>query len=492
MANTSILIKRSSTTRTPVTLAAGEFAYSYQSGTLFLGNAAGNGVINVGGLLYTQTIDNATNNATNDTLVKRSANGSASFSTVYGSLGTNSGVTAGSYGSTTSIPVITVAANGIVTGVTTSSISTTLQIAGDTGTDGIALASDTLTLKGGDGITSTVIGANNTTLFDVDGTVIRSSGNQTINGNIQISGNLVVSGQTTTINVNSMNVADPLIYLAANNYSSDAVDIGFVGNYYDGVGQRHAGFFRHAASNTFYAFTGYDKEPDTTVDVNDATFRRASINANLVGGYVAGLANTISVVDGGTGAATFTNGGIVVGSGTGALTTLANSSFTVTGSGGQAKTVTSLTADAYGRITAATYQDISGLTVTQGGTGASSFTSGALLVGDGTSAVKTLANTTFSATGSGATNSTITSVTVDAYGRFTAATYSAISGLTVSQGGTGASSFTTKGIMYGNGTGSMQVTDAAGTADQTWSNQILTTTNAGVPVWSTTLDGGQF
>jgi hypothetical protein len=38
----------------------------------------------------------------------------------------------------------------------------------------------------------------------------------------------------------------------------------------------------------------------------------------------------------------------------------------------------------------------------------------------------------------------------------------------------------------------MGVTAAAGTADQTWSNQVLTTTNAGVPVWTTALDGGTF
>jgi hypothetical protein len=36
------------------------------------------------------------------------------------------------------------------------------------------------------------------------------------------------------------------------------------------------------------------------------------------------------------------------------------------------------------------------------------------------------------------------------------------------------------------------VTAAAGTSDQTFSNQILTVTNAGVPVWSTALDGGTF
>ena len=49
MANTSIRIKRSSSTSSPISLLSGEFAYSYQSNTLFLGTSDGSGVVNVGG-----------------------------------------------------------------------------------------------------------------------------------------------------------------------------------------------------------------------------------------------------------------------------------------------------------------------------------------------------------------------------------------------------------------------------------------------------------
>ena len=69
---------------------------------------------------------------------------------------------------------------------------------------------------------------------------------------------------------------------------------------------------------------------------------------------------------------------------------------------------------------------------------------------------------------------------------------SSVSGLTVSQGGTGFNTATTNGMVYGNATGALGVTAAAGTSDQTYTNQIFTVTNAGVPVWSTTLDGGGF
>jgi len=62
----------------------------------------------------------------------------------------------GTFGSTTSIPVITVNGKGLITGVTTQSISTTLNIAGTTGTDAVALGSDTLTFAGSGAISTAV------------------------------------------------------------------------------------------------------------------------------------------------------------------------------------------------------------------------------------------------------------------------------------------------------------------------------------------------
>ena len=70
--------------------------------------------------------------------------------------------------------------------------------------------------------------------------------------------------------------------------------------------------------------------------------------------------------------------------------------------------------------------------------------------------------------------------------------------LEVQFGGTGASTFTTNGIVYGNTAGPLQVTDAANMAnpgtgnDATTSFQVLTVTATGVPVWTNTIDGGTF
>jgi hypothetical protein len=625
MANTNILIKRSGTTRSPVSLGAGEFAYSYASDTLFLGNATGNGVINVGGLLYTQTIDNATSANTGSTLVKRDADGkfagrltgiadksdqltnarnfsisghditaaAVSFDgtgavTLDASLNEVPGLSAGTYGSTTQIPSVTVAANGRVIAISTSSVATDLEIVGDSGNTTIDLLTETLRLTGGDGITSTV--SSNEVTFDVDTTVVRANTPitlQTIDGALAINGNLTVLGTQVTVNTETLNIADPLLYLASNNYSSDIVDIGYVGNYYDGSSQRHAGVFRNAGNKEFYIFDNYDKEPESNdIDVGDSSFRLATVNANLK--------STLANID----SAVITNGDITTAN-VGAMTVtgdtyhngkvLANPSngygFNgypdnyINSSGGNLRfnqggsqkfmidsaAITSFTKHEFiaGSNTApailssayassggiyfpasntvgikgvAKVSDTTGststtsgalqvsggvgiaentyiggdlnvltgnttlnrltlsneLTVPFGGTGRTTFTQGNIVIGNGTDGLLTLANTSFTVTGSGAANNTLTSLTIDAYGRATAATYTPISGLTVPQGGTGASSFTTNGITYGNGSGAIQVTAAAGTADQTWSNQVLTTTNAGVPVWTTALDGGTF
>ena len=554
MANTNILIKRSVTTGRPVSLQAGEFAYSYSSNTLYLGSPAGTGVVNVGGQYYTSTLDAATAANTASTLVKRDTNGNfagrltgiadkadqltnarnfsisgtditASTQSFDGSaaivlnaaLNAVPGLSAGTYGSTTQIPSVTVGANGRVIAITTNNVATNLNIRGDDNGNiiPINLLSDILSLRGGQGLTSTAsnVVAEGIITFDVDSSVVRANTPitlQTIDSSLTINGNLTVLGTQTTINTQSYVVLDPMIYLAANNTVADAVDIGFAGTYNDGS-QRATGVFRNAGNKEFYVFDNYDKalNSNNEIDVADASFRAANVNASYFKGNV--IATTISsgalslstalpVASGGTGQSSFTTGQVIIGSGTNGLGQLANVSSINTSVAANV-TVNNLTTDVYGRVTNYTTQAISGLTVTQGGTGVATFSSGGLLIGNGTDAVGQLANSNYVLTGTLSTAKTITSLTVDAYGRVTAATGADInidtsqigSGtLGVVRGGTGAATFTTNGITYGNGTGAIQVTAAAGTADQSWSNQILTTTNAGVPVWTTALDGGQF
>ena len=239
-------------------------SYSYVSNTLFIGTSDGADIIDIGG---------------------------------YRDYSANYVGGIGQYGNTTTISVITVAANGQITAINTAVISTTLSIDADYGGPGtVDLLTQTLDVTGGEGIDTTLTGQ--TIFVQVDDTVVRSNTAitfQTIDGDIQISGNLTVLGNTTQIEVQTLNIADPLIYLASNNYTSDVVDIGFVGNYFDGANQAHTGIFRHAGDQQFYIFDGYQPEPTAnTIDPTDPSFHLATVHANLTS-YTANVDTFLNV-----------------------------------------------------------------------------------------------------------------------------------------------------------------------------------------------------
>jgi len=120
----------------------------------------------------------------------------------------------------------------------------------------------------------------------------------TISGDVTVQGNLYLTGNATYINVATLKVNDSIIQLSTNS-TSDAVDIGFIGHYSDdgGTTNLHAGFFRHASDNVFYAIDGYPYEPSNNViDIGSANLAwiRANVNAAsllLQGNTVATQAN---------------------------------------------------------------------------------------------------------------------------------------------------------------------------------------------------------
>lgn len=204
----------------------------------------------------------------------------------------SSGVSAGTYGSATQIPQIVISSSGRLTSASNVAISTDLSISGNTGTDTITLGTDTLTFRGTGGITGAVT-ANTVTMtlgttgvsaatygsssqvpqlvIDAQGRVTSASNvsvagvsafnyhsgnanfeiltsaggsltatigqdlgttsNPTFN-NVIVSGNLTVSGTSTTVNTETILLADNKIVLNSNlpGGSAPSEDVGIIVN----------------------------------------------------------------------------------------------------------------------------------------------------------------------------------------------------------------------------------------------------------------------
>jgi len=129
-------------------------------------------------------------------------------------------VTAGNYGSSSAIPVITVDADGRITAASTAATSSTLTIAADSGSnDTVTVGTDTLTFAGTSNEVNTTVSDNQIQIGLPD--------NVTIGGNLTVTGNYTVNGTTTTVATSNMVVSDNLIELN-NGASSNANDSGIV------------------------------------------------------------------------------------------------------------------------------------------------------------------------------------------------------------------------------------------------------------------------
>ena len=107
--------------------------------------------------------------------------------------------------------------------------------------------------------------------------------NVSFSANVAIQGKLIVYGGVQTYSSNNLTISDNMIYLNSGSIASNP-DIGFAGNYNDGV-YHHTGFFRDASdAGTWKVFENYSPEPDANTFINTAhaTFRLAPFSAQNI------------------------------------------------------------------------------------------------------------------------------------------------------------------------------------------------------------------
>jgi len=130
------------------------------------------------------------------------------------------------------------------------------------------------------------------------------SGNLNVGGNVAITGTITLGGGGNTVSTSSLTVDSPIIFVGQNN-AADTFDLGFVGEYTDGV-EKYAGFVRDASDNgTFKVFANTAILPANTVDFTDPnlTYGTVQVGQAKIVSTTASSSNTTGalIVTGGVG-----------------------------------------------------------------------------------------------------------------------------------------------------------------------------------------------
>jgi len=241
--STIIQIKRSSGTTAPATLKLGELAYTYGTGTqgnlgdrLFIGEGGvdGNGDANnitvIGGQYFTDQLDHAQGTLTASSALLVDSNKAideifiGNNATTGGILKLNEGTNNGTNfiglkapnSITTSVTFTLPSADGTNGQILTTDGSGNLSfsnaaassftIQDDSSTTDTFNTGETLTFAGGTGLSSAV--TNNTVTFNIDNTVVTTTGTQTLT-------NKTISSANNTITITEANISDLGSYITA-------------------------------------------------------------------------------------------------------------------------------------------------------------------------------------------------------------------------------------------------------------------------------------
>ena len=289
-----------------------------------------------------------------------------------------------------------------------------------------------------------------------------AAGTVEVDDDLIITGNLTVSGTTTTVNSTVTTLVDPIISLGGNNSdgteatTDDNKDRGINFKWNNGIESKE-GFFGFDDSTGYFTFV-----PDAGIANEVVTGNAGDIAASNFRGNL--ISSTATVADG------FTALGDVQ----------------ITPATTKTLEITPVDTGTMDNVSIGSTTRASGAFTTLTANAATTFTSGTSSTSSITGAVVVTGGVGISENLNVENNVDITgTLTVDGEVTFNTT-------LAVPQGGTGITTATAKGILYGNGTSAFGVTDAAGTSNATTSNEIMTVDGTGTPVWTDVIDGGTF
>jgi len=278
------------------------------------------------------------------------------------------GVTAATVGSAGEVPILTIDANGRITSTSTATITTAFDIAdGVGGTDNVP-GGETLTFEGTANEITTAV-TNNKVKMSLPTNV-------SVLGKLTVGADLEVAGSVTSVNTTDLEVTDALIRLGKDN-SSNALDIGFVGQLNDGT-DKYTGLYRTAGGNFHLFDTEEDLATAQTVDRNATGYTVATMVANLTGDVTGDVEGNL------TGNVTGNLTGNVTGDVTGDIYAVNGSKVLENGTDGTDASYT-------GSLTGGRVHGLSqAIDVADGGTGATTHTANQILFGNGTGALQSV------------------------------------------------------------------------------------------------------
>jgi len=361
-----------------------------------------------------------------------------------------------------------------------------------------------------------VLTGNGTSAITAEGNLSFDGSTLAVTGAVTVSGDLTVSGQTTTVATTNTTIADNILELNTG-ISQSLNDAGFIIE--RGSTGDNAAIVWDESEDEFILGTTTATAGNKSggISVSAGKLKVATIEATtaaITGGSITGITD-LTVADGGTGASTFTDGGVLLGSGTGAITAMAvlangemivgdGTTDPVAESGATLRTSIGVgTGDSpqftgieLGHATDTTITRASSgdlniegnlvyraggtdVPVADGGTGASSLTDNAVLTGTGTSAITAEGNLSFNGSTLAVTGAATVSTTLGVTGAST------LDGVTVTDNTISTNASNSNLEISANGSGKISLSGLLFPTSDGVNGQALITDGSGTLSFST-------